>query len=954
MELQLLGAVELRSCGRLVDAGPPRQRCVLAALAVDVGRPVLVETVVDRVWGEHPPQRVREAVYVYVTRIRKLIDEANNGDGADGALVRRSRGYVLDLDPDQVDVHRFRRLVRQAREPAVPEERRLVLLRAALDLWRGTPLAGVPGDWAAAMRARCQQEHVDAATAWADAELGAGNSAGVAGPLAALVERHPLAESLVAALMRALHAAGTSAQALELYRQTRDRLVEDLGVEPGPELQDVHQAILRGDLDAPQPARARLATGSASPGLAGSGPARPAQLPPDVSGFTGRARELARLDAILEATDRQPTAVVISAVCGTAGVGKTALAIHWAHRVRARFPDGQLYVNLRGFHPAGLIMSPAEALRGFLDAFETAPERIPANLESQVALYRSMMADRRILVVLDNARDAEQVRPLLPGAPGCLVVVSSRNQLTSLVAAEGAHPLTLDLLTDAEARQMLAHRVGADTTATEPRAAAEIITRCARLPLALAIVAARAATHPAFPLAALATELRETRGSLEPFNAGEPGTDVRAVFSWSYRTLGPGAARLFRLLGLHPGPDIAIPAAASLAGIPPAHVRPLLAELADRHLVAEHTPGRYTFHDLLRAYAAELVHRHDPQTDRTAAIHRLLDHYLHTAHAGALRLNPSRYAITLAPPEAGAQPEDIADLRQAMAWFIAERPVLLATHRHAVDAGLDDYTWQLAWTLTDFLDRRGHWHEWTAIQRTALTAALRLPGQVAAQAHTYRNLGVAYTRTGHDEEAQICLRRALDLFGTLGDRTGQAHTHRTLGYVAERQARLGEALEHAQHALDLFRAIDDRPGQARALNAVGWLHARLGDHRGALPYCQQAMTLLQELGDRRGEAATWDSLGYVHHRLGDHQQGARCYQHALALIRDVGDRHEEADMLARLGDVHLEAGQARLARDAWQHALHILDELDHPDTYQLRDKLQSLERPLSTHLQRPR
>jgi tetratricopeptide (TPR) repeat protein/transcriptional regulator with XRE-family HTH domain len=669
----------------------------------------------------------------------------------------------------------------------------------------------------------------------------------------------------------------------------------------------------------------------------------PAQLPTDVAGFAGRISALRQLDALLDADAGQPTAVVVTAIAGTAGVGKTSLAVHWAHRVAGRFPDGQLYINLRGFDPSGTVMAPAEAIRRFLDALAVPPQRIPADPGAQADLYRTLLADKRMLVVLDNARDPEQVRPLLPGAPGCLVLVTSRNRLTGLIAAEGAHPLPLDLLTVGEARDLLTRRLGPTRVTAEPDAIDELITRCARLPLAMAIVAATAATHPHLPLAALAGQLRDSRDRLDALSTGDtPATDVRAVFSWSYQALTENAARLFRLLGLHPGPDISTAAAASLAAHPIDRVRPLLNELAHAHLISEHTPGRYTLHDLLRAYAAELAHRIDPDQQRQAASHRTLDHYLHTAHTAVLLLSPTRDPLVLPPPQLGATPEHPATHDQAMAWFTAEHAVLLAAAEHAAAKGFDTHTWQLAWTLYDFLDRRGLWHDWAAIGRVGVAAAGRLANPTA-QALTHRILARAYNRLGCLDDAHTQLSRALDLFGRAGDLTGQAHTHHTLANVRERQGRYAEALDHARQALDLFGRAGDRAGQASALNGVGWHHALLGDHQQALSCCQQALTLLQESGDRRGQAATWDSLGYAHHHLGHHDDAATCFQHALDLVRDLGDRSNEAGVLTRLGDTHHAAGDPIAAGTAWQQALDIFDQLDHPDADQVRTKLHNID-----------
>jgi tetratricopeptide (TPR) repeat protein/transcriptional regulator with XRE-family HTH domain len=671
----------------------------------------------------------------------------------------------------------------------------------------------------------------------------------------------------------------------------------------------------------------------------------PAQLPMDVPAFAGRSRELARLDAVLTGMSERPGAVVISALLGTAGVGKTALAIHWAHRVADRFPDGQLYINLRGFDPGGQAMRPAEAIRRFLDGLGVAPQRIPADLDAQAALYRSLLARRRVLVVLDNARDAEQVRLLLPGASGCLVLVTSRHQLPGLVAAEAAHPITLDLLTETEAHQLLTGRLGVDRLAAEPAPASEIIARCARLPLALAVVAARAATYPGFPLATLAAELRKAGAGLDAF-AGDDGAgdDVRAVFSWSYRTLTDDAARLFRLLGLHPGPDITADAAASTTGLPAAEVRPLLAQLAHAHLITEHVPGRYTLHDLLRAYAAELAHAHDNEDERRAALHRMFDHYLHTARTAKRLLSPQRDPITPVPARPGVAAENLADHEDALAWCTAEHQVLLAIIRRAADAGFGTHTWQLAWTLSDFFAWRGHWHDQIATQHIALDTTRRLADHLG-QAHAHNALGGGYAWLSRYDDAHTHLRHALHLFDQLDDRIGQAHTQLRLSWVFDRQGRHKESLFHACQALELYQEDEYPAGQAMALNNLGWLHTQLGDHQRALTYCRQALALTQQIGDRSGQAVTWDSLGYAHHGLGHHRDAIACYQNSLGLSRDVGNRYYEADIAARLGDTHHAAGEPAAARDAWHYALTILADLRHPDVDRVRGKLDKLDHP---------
>jgi tetratricopeptide (TPR) repeat protein len=688
--------------------------------------------------------------------------------------------------------------------------------------------------------------------------------------------------------------------------------------------------------------------------VTGAGPGTaPRQLPTAARHFAGRVTELAALTGLLREREDAGGTVVISAIGGTAGAGKTALAVYWAHQVASRFPDGQLYVNLRGFDPAGSPMTPAQAVRGFLDAFDVPPERIPVSLDAQAALYRSLMAGRRVLVVLDNARDADQVRPLLPGSAGCLVVVTSRNRLTSLIAAEGARPLTLDLLTGEEARELLTGRIGADRAAAEPQAVKEIITSCARLPLALSVVAARAATNPGFPLAVLASELHDARGCLEAFQGGEVAADVRAVFSWSYQQLSAPAARLFRQLGLHPGPDIATPAAASLAGLSAGQVGGALAELARAHLLTERVPGRFAFHDLLRAYAAELARTADPETEQRAAAHRMLDHYLHSAHTASLSLYPRWEALSLPPPQPGVIPEKQAG-HAAWAWFDAEHPVLLAAIQQAAATGWATHAWQLPRTLMDYLDRQGRWHDWAATQHTALDAAQRHNDR-QGDAYAHEGIGCVYRWFGRHREARAHLQQALDVFGELGNQVGQAETHNSLGGVLEYQGRLVDALGHVRQALVLYSAVGHRRGQATCFNNIGWYHTLLGDHHQALASCEQALALARETGDRRVEAQTLHSLGYAHHHLGHHQQAITCYQRALTLYQELGDRYHKAVVLNHLGDTHHAAGDQAAARLIWQQAIDILDHLrrililgpgpGYPDAGLIRAKLRQLDNP---------
>jgi tetratricopeptide (TPR) repeat protein/transcriptional regulator with XRE-family HTH domain len=668
------------------------------------------------------------------------------------------------------------------------------------------------------------------------------------------------------------------------------------------------------------------------------GPAVPRQLPAAVADFTGRAVELRALTGMLDQAGG-PGTVVISAIGGTAGVGKTALALHWAHQVAGWFGDGQLYVNLRGFDPSGTPAAPAEAIRGFLDALGVAPERIPASLEAQAGLYRSLLAERRMLIVLDNAGDERQVRPLLPASPGSLVLVTSRNQLSGLAAADGARLISLDVLTHAEAMQLLTARLGSDRAAAEPGAVDQIARLCACLPLALAVAAARAATRPGFSLTDLVGELADSAGLLDALDADDPTSSVRAVFSWSYQQLSDESARMFRLLSLHPGPDITVPAAASLAHCGKPDARRMLDELTRDCLIAEHVPGRYAFHDLLRAYAVEQA-RHTADTGRREATARVLDHYLHTiAHAARLVV-PPKEPVALAPPRPGVAAEQPADRRQAIAWFQAEHQILLGAVTLAAESGFDTHAWQLPWAMSPFLRTQQHWPEYAATQRTALAAATRL-GDAAAQALSGRLLAIACTRLGDHDQARGHFASSLTLYQRLGNRLGEARIQQGLCLLAERQGRYGDALGHAEQALRLCQVIGDKAGEAEALNAVGWCHGLLGDYQQARGFCWQVLTLCAESGHGWLEAHAWDSLGYAERHLGNLAEAAACYQRALSLHREAGDRGSEASALTRLGDTRHLADELALAREAWQQALAIFEDLQHPGADQVRAKLAS-------------
>ena len=935
-----------------IDLGPVQQQVVLAVLLLQQNRAIARQQVINAVWGEGEPRSAGALLHRHISGLRHVLDLSRYPLGESAQLPESARlawtnaGYVLTVPSGGLDLDIFDRQVDTARKARFAGDLASAaeILRSALGLWRGPLCDGLSSPFLDAQRDRLEERRISIVEECVELDLAIGDRDDVISELRQLVTEHPFRERVHGLLMLALYRSGRRADALAAFQEARQLLREELGVEPAEALQRLHQQILSADPDLGSKAYQHRPAG-------GSSPARnrqqvPAQLPHSVAAFSGRQAEIDWLNGLLpDESDGTGGTVVITALAGTAGVGKTALAVHWAHQIRDRFPDGQLYVNLRGFDPAGSAMEPADAIRAFLDALEVPLDRIPIDLDEQAALYRTMLSGRRILVVLDNARDAAQVRPLLPGTPTSFVLVTSRNKLLSLVVVDGAELLELDLLPTDQACSLLASRLGEKRVSAEPAAVDEIVGACAGLPLALSIVSAHAAVNPRLPLAELAAELRETRGGLDGLNVGDKQTDLRDVFSWSYRALSAPAGRLFRLLGLHPGPDIGVWAAASLAGIPVAQARPLLAELTSAHLLADRSRGRFTFHDLLRAYARELAGAHDSAEDGRAAIHRVLDHYLWTAYRAQELVGPSRVdAFTVAQALPLVTPEELVDHREALAWFTTEYQVLLAALRQAASQGFDVHAWQLTWAMASFFERRDHWHDAAAAYRIALESANRLNDSYA-QAISHRGLAAyACLPLRRYAEAEDHLRQALALYKGLGDDTGQAQAHMSLASVFDRQGRYAEALGHAQQAFELFQTTGRPTGQALAMNGLGWFHIQLGRPQEGLSYCQQAVDLQREIGDQDGEADTLHSIATAYAALGNDEEAIVHYELAVLLYREFGYRHTEADTLACIGDMHFACGSPTEAGEAWQAALAIFDELGHPEASQVREKLEKLAR----------
>jgi DNA-binding SARP family transcriptional activator len=934
--LRLLGPVELWNGDRRVDCGPAKQRSVLAVLAMEAGNVVSTPVLMDRIWDNDPPDSAASALYAYVNRLRKVLS------GTPATVVRRSGGYLLDIDPETVDVHRFRRLVSAARTTASA-------LDEALALWRGGPFDGATGRWFVETRQTLEEERRQAQLDRGDAYLDDGRHAELIAPLREMLAEHGLEERPVAQLMVALYRSGRAGEALAEYRQARERLTTMVGQEPTAALRDLQQRILRED-----------------PALSRSTLRGPSSLPPDLPGFVGRTDELSTLDEWADART-----VVISAVDGTAGVGKTALAVHWAHRAASRFQGGILFANLRGYGP-GAPADPPEVLDGFLVALGVAYESVPAGLDAKVALYRSIVHKRRMLIVLDNAASPTQVRPLLPGGSTSAVVVTSRTMLAGLVARDQARRICLDVLPHEDAIALLAEFVGLARVEAEPEAADELAALCVHLPVALCVAGERASAQPDRPLGDLVDELADRGRRLDLLDAdGDPDTAVRAVFSWSYRSLPVAVARAFRLIGAHPGSDFDRYAVAALADTDEAEADRLLARLDSAHLVERGGSGRYRMHDLLRAYAVDVAAPEETHPGLT----RLLDLYL-VASARAVDL--------LYPADAARRPTvdhdvravpSIEDSEAARAWLDLERANITAACVHAAAAGWTDRVVRLAVLMYRYLHIGGHTGDATAVFTAAVDAA-RGAGDARAEAEALIQLGLLQIDLGENERAEeslrralwlaeaacadgrsassraveqrlaaralgnlsnvlerrgqldeaiAALRRALHIFEDIGDRYGQAQAWGSIGIVLNVTGQYADALRCQQHALVIFRAVGDGPGEARTLSNLGCVYQlqRLADP--AADYHHQALALFQEQGDRKAVAGTLTFLGTVYQLQGRYAESIDHHRRALTLFREIGVRDGEARGLNGLGEALSVCGQFAEAIASHTEALAVAE-----------------------------
>ncbi len=926
VDILLLGDLEVRVRGVVLPITANQQRLALAAMALAAPAPIPAADLIETLWLAQAPSTARTALHNVIRRLRAGFSVAGAGE----VIETEPGGYRLALPPDRIDVIRFRTGVAGARARSDADDivGAVTTYATALDLWRGDPIPDLVG--AGRLSGQIEQlldARLAATEELVDLELGAGHGERWVPVLRHLVEQWPLRESMTARLMLALHASGRTADALNEYAHARALLIGELGVEPGVALREAHHSVLT-IVDEPTAGRRLVVV-------------TPAQLPAAPTHLHGRDAELAILDERLERQATSADPPLSRVISGPAGVGKSALAVQWARCAADDFPDGQLFVNLRGFDPQASPLTTLEAVRGFLTALGVSPSEVPLQLEDAIGLYRSLLRGRRILVVLDNARDATQARPLLPTEPGNLGLVTSRSDLTGLSVTHPVRPLRLGLLAATAARRVVAEHIGADRLDAEPQAAADIVAMCGGLPLALAIVGAQLATRPRTSLHAFADELRKAASVLDVIQLDDPLTDLRAVSSWSVKALNADQFEVFRMVGSHPGPEASVASIASMTGRSRPQTAALLRDLCRVNLVLDRGDDRFGCHDLIRAHAVELA-RAAPDEHALAA-RRLISHVVHSAFAATRTHFTTPLAFDLAEVVDGVLPEMFADIDSASGWLEREQPVLSEiVDLAAVTPGQSTSAWQLGRILSGYLWEKCRWHDMIRIQRAAL-GATEAAGDRAGEADSRHGLADAYAGLEDFHSALTELDRALELFIADGDKTGESDVRATFGRILETMGSYAEAISHCIAALDIYREIADRSGEAVILNNVGYLNARLGNFESSVSWATASLELYRELDDLRGQTFALDTLSRSHLGLGDVDKAIDCLSQSTELSGRLGQDFSRALSLTHLGEAWEMVGDHGAARSAYVAALGIFDSLAHRRSDEIRRRLSNLE-----------
>lgn len=921
LDFRVLGPAEVTADGHPVPLGGSRPLIVLAGLLLRANRVVPVDELGRWLWDDDR-RRSKGALQTYVLRLRRAL-------GDQVAIRTESGGYLIELDDELLDLSRFR--ARAARGKAAMDRgeshQAAAHFAEALAQWRGPALLNVESDALHRDEAgQLAEERLRVREQWADALLDVGEHGTVIPELIRLTRENPLRERLHEQLMVALYHAGRQAEALDVYRRISGVLADELGLDPGPSLQRTRQAILTGAEHPAQPARHRL----------GAEPQVPRQLPADLRTFSGRECDLKALHALLPEALDAGASTPIASVEGMGGIGKTTLAVHFAHQIADRFPGGQIHLNLRGYGP-GEPVEPSAALETMLTALGVPCDAIPDDLDGRAASWRTHTAGRRLLILLDNANRSEQVRPLLPG-PGCLVVITSRWQLRALVATHGAHRIALEEFGEEDAVELLAATIGLERVARDPAAAERFVRYCGGLPLAIRILAVRAAQFPDLGLDEFVGSLEaDVLGSFDL--ADGEGTNIRSVFSYSYQALDPSTARLLRLLGLPTGVDFTAPAAAAVAGQDLATTRPMLETLAAAHLLAQPRPGRYQFHDLIRAYAGEVASQVDSASQRDAALDRLLDWYLASALNASRRMRPERY-YRLLELDGLSGGLSFPEYHDALDWFGEEAGNLIAAV-HLARGRRDDVCWKLAWLLQSYFVARSRLDDWRSVFAVALEAA-RASGHRPGEAGILSGLGVVNGVARQYDETRRYLEQVLAIQRELGAREGEARAQYNLAMAAHSLDDYTWAYEHGMQALKIVRELEMGAFEASVLRALGDICVELGDHEQALRLADAALAVLGPDGEPVDTRFTLHTRGQALVGLGRVEEGIACIGESVEMFFAMGEQYEAADVLAQLGTIHLRNGDRALAREYWLRSVRLLTELGHPDADDVRAKLAAL------------
>ncbi len=924
VEIKLLGPVAALVDGSPISLGGPIRQAVLAVLAMRAPEVVQPDELISLVWGDAAPSSAAGNMQTYVSSLRRALEPNRSQDQPPGLLMRAGGGYQLRLPPGTVDIQEFSRLADEGFQAAADGrlDDAAASLHAALSKWRGEPLSGVHGPFAQAQRNSCIEHRLNVLESWARVLLELGRPAEVVAALREPAATNPMRERLAAYFIQALHQCCLDDEARAHYELVERELGERFGVTPAAELSSLLADITDDQNAAPASDRA------------------PTHLPPDVRSFTGRQAELARMQGFARAPAGSPRLIVLH---GAGGSGKTALAVRFGMEVADRFPDGRFYVDLRGFAPGGELPSTGAAAGALLRAVGAQADRIPAHDGARVAYLRTLLTGKRALIVLDNARDAEQVRPLLPGTDGCLTIVTSRRRLRELAVSEGALRLPVDVLAESEAVALLGEIIGHRRIAAEPAAAIELVRHCGSIPLPLRIVAERAALRSRRDLAELVAELTEAQRRLDVLSAGEDSTSLRAVFSWSYAALAPENARMFRLLGGFPGPDISVPMAAAMAGCADRDAERAIRALQEAHLLEERTAGYYRLHDLLRAYAQERFELDEPEEAKKTALHRLVGWYLYGAQAADILLSPQPRAPgpPMEPLSEAVTPPKFTHQRMAAEWCEAELPNLLAVIELAASAGFRRHAWLIPNFLLGFFIRRCHFPEWIHTMTIAIEQCRAL-GDPNAEVRCRYNRLIAYNQVSQFDRT---LAEAFELLAS--DKINTEPQVRPYLRNAIANALLGT--DHpAEAAEQLEKALTGEQGEGAArlpglLACLGEAYTALGRLTEARERHEQALEMRNEQNDLAGQSSSLRGIGQLELRAGDSRSAVNHFIEARRLARTVGVHREEALSLRALGETYLRLpGRHAEAIDALSAALDIFDHLGDATAEDVRAKLRGL------------